>query len=423
MANDPTQWLNEELKELELRGLRRFPETRNGSQSPELVTWKGRQVVNFGSNDYLSIANDPRLIEAAKTALSDSGWGSGASPIVSGRSSWHAALEERIADFEGTEAALLFPSGFAANVATIDALVGRGDVVLSDAKNHASLIDGCRLSGARVCVYQHADASSVEKIFSEFKAARRWLIVTDSVFSMDGDWAPLRELARLANEHNAMLLLDEAHATGVFGMQGRGLAEELIPEEHNVIRIGTMSKALGGCGGFVTGSRKLIDFLANRARGYFFSTASPASSAAAGLAALEIVEKEPFRRIQLREKAKLLRKLLRESLENIRSPGERWPQIGLDGAFGESQIIPMIVGEAALAMRLSEKLFHRGFFVPGIRPPSVPPGESLLRISVSYGHSEESLRGLSEAIVAAWNEVQSESPTIVTENKNESSTS
>ena len=295
---NPLSWIDDELAALEQQKLRRRLLTRDGPQSVRLRI-DGRELINFGSNDYLGLAADPRLAHAAAEAIEHEGFGSGASPLITGHGAAHRRLEQRLAEFEGTEAALVFSSGFAANAGTIAALVGPGDVVYCDRKNHASLFDGCRLSRADVRVYPHADCARLASLLAESQKYRRRLIVTDGLFSMDGDLAPLAELAELAARHDAMLLVDEAHATGVFGPNGRGVSEHLGVEDGVHVRVGTLSKALGSVGGFVAGSRSLIEWLVNRARPYVFSTAGPAATAAAALAALDIVRNEPERRRRL----------------------------------------------------------------------------------------------------------------------------
>jgi 8-amino-7-oxononanoate synthase len=334
----------------------------------------GHELVNFGSNDYLGLAGD-RCHEAVGTAIDSVGWGAGASPLVVGRGSEHAALERELADFEGTEAALLFSSGYAANVGTIAALAGRSDAIFSDAKNHASIIDGCRLSGAEIHVYGHGDIDHLRDLLNSSSRIRRRLIVTDGLFSMDGDAAPLVELAELAEQHDAMLMVDEAHATGVFGQHGRGMSEHLGVGDRVHVHIGTLSKALGSIGGFVAGRQTLIDWLANRARSYVFSTASPEGIAVAGRAALRVVRQEPHRRTELLARAADVRRQLANQ--------------GWQTGDSISQIIPVLVGDPATTSRAATRLRERGLFVPGIRPPSVPQGESLLRISLSYLHDQE----------------------------------
>lgn len=382
---DPLAWLTDELRAWEAQGLRRHLQKRSGPQLGSEVNYQGRAYLNFGSNDYLGLAAAPELIAAVQQQLQTLGWGAGASPLVTGRGELHAQLERELACFEGTDAALLFPTGYAANVGAITALVGREDVIFSDAKNHASIIDGCRLSGARLLVYPHNDVDALARLLDEHAAnARRRLIVTDSLFSMDGDLAPLATLSQLAAQHHAMLLVDEAHATGVFGAQGRGVSELQGCEAGVHIRVGTLSKALGSHGGFVAGSQTLIDWLANRARPYVFSTAAPEALAAAGLAALAIVREQPQRRRQLLQNAAELR-------ENLRSRG-------LNVGASQSQIIPVILGDPERTMQASLQLREQGLWVPGIRPPSVPPGESLLRISLTVAHTPEMVERLIEAL-------------------------
>jgi 8-amino-7-oxononanoate synthase len=300
---DPLDWIDDALDELERAELRRKLAVRSGAQTGHVVI-DGRELVNFGSNDYLGLASDPRLRAAACAAAEREGWGGGASPLVSGRSESHAELERRLAAFEGAEAALVFSSGFAANAGIVPALVDDGDAIFGDAKNHASLIDGCRLSKAARFVYPHCDCTALERMLQDASRFRRRLIVTDTLFSMDGDLAPLAEIGALAERYDAMVMVDEAHATGVFGERGRGIVEHVCdvqttrpphpspfpvpsaPGEGIHVRVGTLSKALGSGGGFVVGTQSLIDWLANRARSYVFSSAQPAATSAAASAAL-----------------------------------------------------------------------------------------------------------------------------------------
>jgi 7-keto-8-aminopelargonate synthetase-like enzyme len=408
--HDPLWWVDGALGELERSGLRRRLAVRGGRQSSRVVI-DGRELVNFGSNDYLGLAADDRLVAAAREAAEREGWGSGASPLVSGRSESQAELERQLSEFEGTEAALVFSSGFAANAGVIPALVEEPDAIFGDAKNHASLIDGCRLSKATRFIYPHGDCEALEAMLRRGAGFRRRLVVTDTIFSMDGDLAPLPQLAKLAERYDAMLMVDEAHATGVFGARGRGVVEHgdvgcrmqdaggrennsaspppasriLHPLHARVhVRVGTLSKALGSAGGFVCGSRALVEWLANRARSYVFSTAQPAAVHAAAIAALRIVREEPWRRRDLLERAEGFRQRIREQ--------------GWDVGRSESQIVPIIVGDAERTMQLAGQLREAGFFVPGIRPPSVPEGESLLRVSVCWHHTPEVLDGLSQQL-------------------------
>lgn len=376
-------WIDKELLSLQEVGLRRQVAVRDGPISP-LIRVDGQDLIHFGSNDYLGLAADPRLRAAVLSAVEQYGWGSGASPLILGHGQLHECLAQRIAQFEGTEAALVFASGFAANTGAVAALAAAGDVVFTDRKNHASLLDGCRLSRADVRTYKHGDWQDLARLLDRPANHRRRLIVTDSLFSMDGDLAPLAELADLAERYEAMLMVDEAHATGVFGAGGRGVAEYLGVEHRIPVRVGTLSKALGGIGGFVAGSRRLIDWLVNRARPYIYSTASPAAVASAALAAIEIVEHEPQRRTTLLERATRLRARLAEQ--------------GWDIGRSASQIIPIRLGDTQRAVLRAAKLRHQGIFVPAIRPPTVPEGEACLRISLTAAHTEEMVERLLTAL-------------------------
>ncbi|MBP87796.1 MAG: 8-amino-7-oxononanoate synthase [Planctomycetaceae bacterium] len=387
---NPLSWIDDELQTLDAGGLRRHLSQRSSTQAATIEI-DGRQLINFGANDYLGLAADV-LNDVTRQAINEFGWGSGASPLVSGRGRKHAELEEALAEFEGTEAALLFSSGYAANVGAITAVAGKGDVIFSDAKNHASIIDSCRLSSARVQIYPHRDVDYLRMMLPQAGGFRRRLIVTDSLFSMDGDLAPLADLAALAEEFRCMLMVDEAHATGVFGETGRGVSEYWNVESGVHIRVGTLSKALGSIGGFVSGSQQLVDWIANRARTYIFSTAAPQAIAVAGLAALENVRSEPHRRIELLARAGELRQELHA--------------LGLDIGGSESQIIPIFLGDLTRTMLAVTTLGERGLFVPGIRPPSVPEGESLLRISLSYAHTPEMLGQLVDELERAVGNVQ-----------------
>lgn len=385
-AHPELHWLEAELANLERQALRRKTVERVGRQGPDMLL-RGGRVVNFGSNDYLTLAADPRLICAVGQAARQEGVGSGASPLICGRSGAHVELEQALADFEGTEAALVFPSGFAANSGAIAALAGPGDLVLADRKCHASLLDGCRLSRADFRVFPHNQVEQLDRLLERSAAARRRLVVTDSLFSMDGDLAPLAEMTDVCRRHGAMLLVDEAHATGIFGPRGRGVAE-LAGVEHRVgIRVGTLSKALGCAGGFVAGSQTLIDWLVNRARPYVFSTAMPPPIAAAAREAIEIVRADAEPRRLLLERASALRRRLVEQGWNV--------------GPSASQIVPVCVGDPASAVTLAASLLEQGFFVPAVRPPTVPEGESCLRISLTVGHEEPVIERLLAALAAS----------------------
>jgi 8-amino-7-oxononanoate synthase len=385
---DPFSWLDADLRERRRLGLFRVRRRPTSAQGVRLLL-DGRPVVNFSSNDYLDFASDPRLAAAAARAARRFGTGAGASPLVSGLLRPLRALERDLARWEGSEAALVFSSGYAANLAVLSALAGRHDVVFSDAWNHASLIDGCRLSGARVHVYRHADLDHLATLLRTEGSAVRRFLVTDSVFSMDGDLAPLAGLLDLAERYDALVILDEAHATGVVGDSGRGVTDLLPPGTaglERVVKVGTLSKALGAQGGFVCGPRRLIAWLINAARPYVFSTALAPPSAAAARCAVRLVQEEPQRRIHVLNLAQRLRGQLRE----------------LGYAVGPSmcQIVPVLIGDPRQAVALSSRIQQRGLLVPAIRPPSVPPGTARLRISLSAGHSEADMEQLIDALRA-----------------------
>lgn len=383
---EPLAWIDAETRRrcecgLERRLRNHTPATAAGAR----ITFDGRSLVNFASNDYLSLANDASVREAAVSAIGKYGFGAGSSPLVSGWSAEHTALCEELAAFESAERAMLFPSGYAANIGTITALAESGDVIYSDELNHASLIDGSRLSRAEVRVYPHADAAALESLLREDRGRfRRSLIATESVFSMDGDLAPLSRLVELAEAFSAMLLVDEAHATGVIGPGGRGgcAAEGVADRVH--VRVGTLSKALGSLGGFVVGEGRLIDWLINRARSLIFSTSLPIAAVAAARRALARAQAEPDRRERLIRNA-------RELIEQLGTGAQR--------RFSSvSPIIPVIVGEPKRALRVGELLETAGYRVGVIRPPSVPTGTSRLRLSVQADHTNEEIAGLASAV-------------------------
>ncbi|HSP80489.1 MAG TPA: 8-amino-7-oxononanoate synthase, partial [Myxococcaceae bacterium] len=364
-------WASEDLAELASRGLRRFLEPLESPQGP-VVRIGGETLVNFASNDYLGLASSPTVRAAATSAIEGLGVGSGASRLVVGDTSAHQRLESRLASFERSEAALLFNSGYAANVGPLQALLGPQDAVFSDSLNHASLIDGCRLSRARVVVYPHCDVEALDKALSSTPARRR-LVVTDTVFSMDGDHAPLRELVSVCRSHGAALLVDEAHATGVLGSRGAGLCDELGLEDAVDIRMGTLSKALGGMGAYICSSRSVVELVLNRARPLVFSTALPAALCAAAEAAVELVERDDSLRSRL--------------WRNIRRFSDGLRALGLP-AEPRSAIFPVILGEPEHALEASRALRAEGLLVKAIRPPTVPVGTSRLRFCLSAAHSE-----------------------------------
>lgn len=369
-------WLTDELQKLSEEGLlrhRREVRPLPGGR----VLLGGREVWDFASNDYLGLASDARVISAAHEAMQSHGVGSRASQLVCGRTDLHVALEDAIARFEGTESAILFPTGMAANVGTVAALAGSEDAVFCDRLNHASLVDGCRLSGARLRVYRHDDLEGLRRAIGR-ETVRRKFIVTDSVFSMDGDLAPLGELVKIATEQNAVLIVDEAHGTGVFGQHGRGVADLQDVEDHVDVRIGTLSKAIGGLGGFVAGSRVLTEYLWNKARSQIYSTALPPALCAASMTAIHIIETEPERRARLQH----LAASFREKLDGYRVNC-------LNQSVGP--IVPIILDQPEAAVAVAESLLQDGFLVGAIRPPTVPRGTSRLRVTLHSETPEEAV--------------------------------
>ncbi len=380
----PFPWMPAELNALTDAGLRRGQRAVRPLPSGACEI-DGQRLWNFASNDYLGLAADPRLAEAAKVALSEAGVGARASALVTGRTEWHARLEETLARFEGQEAAILFPTGYAANVGTIAALIEDEDVVFCDRLNHASLIDGCRLSGAKLRVFRHSELETLERELQKAGGFRRRLIVTDAVFSMDGDVAPLRELCDLAERFDAELLVDDAHGTGVFGEHGRGVCEHLNVENRVAIRVGTLSKAAGTLGGFVAGPQTLIDWLWNKARPQVFSTALPPAICAAAATAIEIIQDEPELRAKLWRNCEFVRR------ELARSKIDVWPN-------SVGPIIPIVLGNPDMVITAQRKLEKRGCLVAAIRPPTVPQGTSRLRISLSAAHDQAALQNLVDAL-------------------------
>lgn len=352
----------ESLKATDLyRRLRRV-ETETGPWA----TVEGRRMLMLGSNDYLGLASHPRVREAAKEAVDRWGAGAGGSRLTTGNLAIHEELEAQLAALKGSEAALLFTSGYLAATGTIPALAGRSDLILSDALNHACLIDGCRLSGAEVRIYRHGDAGHARELLADRGRFRRALVITDGVFSMDGDVAPLPHLHALSRETETWLMVDDAHATGVLGQQGGGTAEYFGLPQNDIIHMGTLSKALGSQGGFIAAPTVVVDYLRNRARSFVFDTALTPAAAGAALAALAIVREEPQRRDKLMENARLLRELLKIETQDTITP-----------------IIPVLIGEAQKALDLAETLERQGIRAPAIRPPTVPSGTARLRLSVT----------------------------------------
>ena len=383
--------IHERLQELKELGLYRRMRMISGPQGPRVVL-DGKPVLLLCSNNYLGLADHPRVREAAADAAMRWGVGSGASRLVSGTMTVHRRLEERLADFKRTRAALLFGSGYLANMGVIAALAREGEVVFSDELNHASIIDGCRLARAETFVYRHADVEHLAWGMREAEG-RGSLVVTDSVFSMDGDVAPLAEIVELAHRHGVRVAVDEAHGTGCLGPGGRGAVAEAGVEDDIDVVIGTLSKALGAYGAFVACDQALAQLLVNTARPFIFSTAPPPPAVAGALAALELLAEQPQRAEKLQANGDALRdELARE---------------GFEVAGSTTQIVPLVIGDAKQAMRICELAIERGVFAQAIRPPTVPEGTSRLRLAVMASHSRAELREAAQvlgraAMQAGW---------------------
>lgn len=382
-------FLRGHLADIEAAGLRRRLRRVDSPQGAEVVC-DGRSLVNFSSNDYLGLANDPRLVEAAREALEEAGLGSGASRLISGNHRFHEELEDELARFKGSEAALTFSSGYAAAVGILSALFGKDDVLILDKLSHASLVDGARLSGAALRVFPH---NHLEKLESHLRWARerhpqaRIGVVIESVYSMDGDLAPLREIVDLKERFGAWLFLDEAHGVGVMGNHGRGLADALGVADRVEIQMGTLGKALGAAGAYVCGKASLRDFLLNRARSFVFSTAPPPAVAAAATATIRLLVSNEGGEIvgRLRD--------VRAALAGL-----------LPRTDGESAIFPVEIGDELLAVAVSEQLREAGYFVPAVRFPTVAKGAARLRITVTAAHKRAHLEGLATALELAVKE-------------------
>jgi len=355
----------------------------SGAQGPRVLL-DGQPVLLLCSNNYLGLADHPRVREAAAAAAMRWGVGAGASRLVSGTMTIHDRLEERLAAFKGSEACVLFGSGYLANLGAIGALAGPGDTVFSDELNHASIVDGCRLSRARVCVYRHLDTEHLAWSLRHAGNGGRRLIATDSVFSMDGDLAPLREIVALAREHGARVLVDEAHATGALGPGGRGAVAEAGLEGEIDVLVGTLGKALGSYGAYVCANGAMVRYLVNTARALIFSTAPGPPAIAGALAALELIEERPQRVARLRSNARVLRGALAAE--------------GFAVAESEMQIVPLLAGEQRHALELCQGALERGVFAQAIRPPSVPAGTSRLRLTAMASHTHAELRHAAQVL-------------------------
>ena len=376
MRHDPLAYLRDEIATLKQQKLFRQLRILDSEQTA-VATFDGHDVINLSSNNYLGLTTHPALRAAALKAVEAYGVGSGAVRTIAGTMQLHMELERRLAEFKQTEAVVVFQSGFAANAGTVAAILGKDDVVISDELNHASVIDGCRLSRAAIKVFPHKDTTAARRLVAELPSTQRKLLITDGVFSMDGDLGRLPELCDIAEEFGCIMMIDDAHASGVFGRNGRGTVDHFGTHGRVDIQVGTLSKALGALGGYVAGSRALIDFLHHRARPLLFSTSHPPSVAATCLAAIDVLESEP--------------ELIDRLWDNTRFFKAGLADLGYDIGPSESPITPVIVGEAALAMRLSDRLFEEGVFAQGIGFPTVARDRARVRTIVTATHTRADL--------------------------------
>ena len=390
MRADPLAYLAAELETLRQQGLYRSLRVLDGRQQSTSEV-DGRSVVNLSSNNYLGLTTHPLLIERAIEAIRTYGVGTGSVRPIAGTMTIHMELERRLAAFKKTEAVVVFQSGFTANAGTVSAILTKDDVVISDELNHASIIDGCRLSRATIKVFPHKDADAARKIARELPASQRKLLITDGVFSMDGDLGPLPDLCTVAEEFGCIMMVDDAHASGVFGANGRGTIDHFGVHGRVDIQVGTLSKAVGALGGYVAGSRALIDFLYHRARPFLFSTSHPPAVAATCLAAIDVLEGEP--------------QLIERLWDNTRFFKAGLQQLGFNTGASESPITPVIVGDAGRAMTLSDRLFERGVFAQGIGFPTVAVDKARVRTIVTATHTREELQFALDAFAQVGREL------------------
>ncbi|MBW7920444.1 MAG: glycine C-acetyltransferase [Anaerolineales bacterium] len=372
-----TDWIQQEIEALQAQGLYNRIRTIESPQGAWLKV-DGKRVLNFCSNNYLGLANHPDIVAAAKKSLDALGIGPAAVRSIAGTMTLHVELEKRLAQFKGVEAAITFQSGFTANLATIPALVGKEDVIFSDRLNHASIIDGCRLSGAKIIAYEHNDVKSLEEqIQANLNQYRRALIVTDGVFSMDGDIAPLPDICEVAKKHDILLMVDDAHGEGVLGNGGRGIVDHFGLHGKVDVEIGTMSKAFGVVGGMVAGNKVIVEWLRQRGRPFLFSSAVTVPDAAACLAAIDLLEDST----QLVDKLWDNAKYFKAEMKNL----------GFDTGVSETPITPIMLGEAKLAQQFSRELFEAGVFAMALGYPTVPQGKARIRVMISAAHSRDDL--------------------------------
>jgi glycine C-acetyltransferase len=377
MRTDPLSFLGTELDSLRQQGLYRSLRVLQGRQEATSC-FDGRKVVNLSSNNYLGLTTHPDLARRAVKAIEEFGVGSGSVRSIAGTMAIHMELERRLAAFKKTEAVVVFQSGFAANAGTVAAILTKDDVIISDELNHASIIDGCRLSKAAIKIFPHKNVGAARKILQELPAAQRKLLITDGVFSMDGDLGALPELCGLAEEFGCIMMVDDAHASGVFGEQGRGTIDHFGMHGRVDIQVGTLSKAIGALGGYVAGSQTLIEFLYHRARPFLFSTSHPPSVTATCLAALDILEHDPG--------------IIERLWENTRFFKSGLQALGFNTGLSESPITPVIAGEGSLAMKLSDRLFAEGVFAQGIAYPTVARDKARVRTIVTASHTRDELQ-------------------------------
>ena len=390
MRQNPLAYLDEALNDLRRQGLYRRLRVLDGEQAAR-TSVDHRQVVNLSSNNYLGLTTHPMLRARALEALQAFGVGTGSVRTIAGTMAIHMELERRLAAFKHTEAAVVFQSGFAANAGTVSSLLGRDDVIVSDELNHASIIDGARLSRAAIKVFPHRNVAAAREIVAALPRDQRKLLITDGVFSMDGDLGPLPELCDLADEYGCIMMVDDAHASGVFGGHGRGTVDHFGMHGRVDVQVGTLSKALGALGGYVAGSKSLIEFLYHRARPFLFSTSHPPSVAATCIAALDVLENEP----QWMERLWADTRFFKAELEAL----------GFNIGISESPITPVFVGDGALAMTLSDKLFDAGVFAQGIGFPTVPQGKARVRTIVTATHTEDELQFALDAFTRVGTEL------------------
>lgn len=376
MKKEFEAFLTSEVGRLDQEGLRRGLRNLKGFQGKK-INLDGREVYNFCSNNYLGLADDARLSQAALDCIKEEGFGSGASRLVCGNMPAHQALERAMAAFKGTDKCLLFSSGYMANIGIISALFDENDIIFSDKLNHASIVDGILLSGAQFKRYRHNNMEMLEDLLKRNTEAKKKCIITDSIFSMDGDMAPLDQIVSLAKVYGCSVMVDEAHAFGILGETGKGVVEHFGVEDEVDIQMGTLSKAAGSYGAYCCGSTQLIDFLINKARSFIYTTGLPPSVAAASLKAIEIIKD-----------GKLLRKNLWENARYMRA---QLKLMGFDTILSQTPVIPILVKESKLAVEFSDQLFHQGVFVSAIRPPTVPVHTARLRLTVMATHTKMEL--------------------------------